>query len=73
MLIAPFAGPAMNTAIATASGDRSLLGRSILRYFAALAVTIITSWLLSLILRQEIPTSLMLDNSQVSAVEVILP
>ncbi|BAB77016.1 alr5317 [Nostoc sp. PCC 7120 = FACHB-418] len=73
MLIAPFAGPAMNTAIATAWGDRSLLGRSILRYFAALTVTIFTTWLLSLILRQEIPTSLMLDNSQVSAVAVILP
>lgn len=73
MLIAPFAGPAMNTAIATAWGDRQLLQRSIFRYFVALAVTIITTWLLSLILRQEIPTSLMLDNSQVSAVAVILP
>jgi uncharacterized hydrophobic protein (TIGR00341 family) len=73
MLIAPFAGPAMNTAIATAWGDRNLLGRSILRYFAALAVTIATTLLLSLILRQEIPTSLMLDSSQVSAVAVILP
>ncbi|MBE9106622.1 DUF389 domain-containing protein, partial [Nostoc cf. edaphicum LEGE 07299] len=73
MLIAPFAGPAMNTAIATAWGDRKLLGRSILRYFAALAVTIATTWLLSLILRQEIPTSLMVDSSQVSAVAVILP
>ncbi|BAZ40462.1 hypothetical protein NIES4101_64230 [Calothrix sp. NIES-4101] len=73
MLIAPFAGPAMNTAIATAWGDRKLLGRSILRYFAALTVTIATTWLLSLILRQEIPTSLMLESSQVSAVAVILP
>ncbi|MBD2299850.1 TIGR00341 family protein [Nostoc sp. FACHB-87] len=73
MLIAPFAGPAMNTAIATAWGDRALLGISILRYFAALVVTIITTWLLSLILRQEIATSSMLDNSQVSAVAVILP
>ncbi|WP_414513915.1 TIGR00341 family protein [Nostoc sp. PCC 9305] len=73
MLIAPFAGPAMNTAIATAWGDRKLLGRSVLRYFAALAVTIATTWLLSLILQQEIPTSLMLDNSQISAVAVILP
>ncbi|MEA5627474.1 DUF389 domain-containing protein [Nostoc sp. UHCC 0251] len=73
MLIAPFAGPAMNTAIATAWGDRKLLGRSILRYFSALAVTIATTWLLSLILRQEIPTSLMVDSSQVSAVAVILP
>lgn len=73
MLIAPFASPAMNTAIATAWGDRKLLGRSILRYFAALSVTIATTCLLSLILRQEIPTSLMLDSSQVSAVAVILP
>ncbi|MBW4563850.1 MAG: TIGR00341 family protein [Mojavia pulchra JT2-VF2] len=73
MLIAPFAGPAMNTAIATAWGDRKLLGRSILRYFAALAVTIVTTWLLSLILRQEIPTSLMVGSSQVSAVAVLLP
>ncbi|MBD2593592.1 TIGR00341 family protein [Nostoc spongiaeforme FACHB-130] len=73
MLIAPFAGPAMNTAIATAWGDRTLLGRSILRYFTGLTVTIITTWLLSLILRQEIATSSMLDNSQVSAVAVILP
>lgn len=73
MLIAPFASPAMNTAIATASGDRQLLGRSILRYFAALSVTIATTWLLSLILRQEMPTTLMLESSQVSAVAVILP
>jgi uncharacterized membrane protein len=73
MLIAPFAGPAMNTAIATGWGDRKLLGRSILRYFAALAVTIATTWLLSLILRQEIPTSLMVESSQISAVAVILP
>jgi hypothetical protein len=36
MLIAPFAGPAMNTAIATARGDYQLLGRSLLRYFTAL-------------------------------------
>lgn len=73
MLIAPFAGPAMNTAIATARGDRILLGRSLLRYFAALAVTIATTYLLSLILQQEIPTSLMIDSSQVSAVAVLLP
>lgn len=73
MLIAPFAGPAMNTAIATARGDRQLLGRSLLRYFTALTVTIVTTWLLSLILRQEIPTSLMLESSQISTVAVLLP
>ncbi|MBD2168448.1 DUF389 domain-containing protein [Calothrix membranacea FACHB-236] len=73
MLIAPFAGPAMNTAIATARGDRQLLWRSLLRYFAALAVTIAISWLLSLILRQQIATSLMIERSQLSAVAVLLP
>ncbi|WP_017314126.1 DUF389 domain-containing protein [Mastigocladopsis repens] len=73
MLIAPFAGPAMNTAIATARGDYQLLGRSLLRYFTALLVTIVTAWLLSLILRQEIPTSLMVESSQISTVAVLLP
>ncbi|BAY92716.1 MULTISPECIES: DUF389 domain-containing protein [unclassified Tolypothrix] len=73
MLIAPFAGPAMNTAIATARGDRQLLWRSLLRYFAALAVTIGIAWLLSLVLRQQIATSLMIERSQLSAVAVLLP
>ncbi|MEC4812743.1 MAG: DUF389 domain-containing protein [Scytonema sp. PMC 1069.18] len=73
MLIAPFAGPAMNTAIATARGDSYLLGRSILRYFAALAVTIAIAAALSLIMRQEIATSLMIDTSQISSVTVLLP
>jgi uncharacterized hydrophobic protein (TIGR00341 family) len=73
MLIAPFAGPAMNTAIATARGDRLLLGRSLLRYFAALGVTIAIAYLLSLILQQDIPTSLMVESSQISTVAVLLP
>jgi uncharacterized hydrophobic protein (TIGR00341 family) len=73
MLIAPFAGPAMNVAIATARGDRFLLWRSLLRYFSALGVTIAITFLLSLILQQEIPTSLMIDRSQISAVAVLLP
>ncbi|MGG6263961.1 TIGR00341 family protein [Leptolyngbya sp. AN03gr2] len=73
MLIAPFAGPAMNSAIATARGDLQLLGRSILRYVAALSVTIAIAFLLSVILQQQIPTSLMLDNSQISAVAVLIP
>ena len=73
MLIAPFAGPAMNVAIATARGDKTLLWRSLMRYFSALGVTIVVTFLLSLVLRQEIPTSLMVDNSQISAVSVLLP
>jgi len=73
MLIAPFAGPAMNVAIATARGDRHLLQRSLFRYFAALAVTIVVAGALSLILRQEVTTTLMNATSTVSAVAVLLP
>lgn len=73
MLIAPFAGPAMNVAIASARGDKMLLWRSLVRYFAALAVTIAVTLLLSLIFQQQIATSLMVDNSQISAVTVLLP
>lgn len=73
MLIAPFAGPAMNFAIATARGDRKLLGRSLLRYFAALAVTIGVSALLSLIFGQAIATPQMIERSQISTVAVLLP
>ena len=73
MLIAPFAGPAMNVAIATARGDLTLLWRSLLRYFAALAVTIAVTFLLSLLFQQEVATSTMISNSQVSSVAVLLP
>lgn len=73
MLIAPFAGPAMNVAIATARGDQTLLWRTLLRYFSALGVTITIALLLSLILRQKIATPLMVSSSQVSAVSVLLP
>lgn len=73
MLIAPFAGPAMNTAIATARGDAHLLQRTILRYFSALAVTIFVAWALSLILQQDVVTSSMRSTSNVSAVALLLP
>ncbi|HBB36019.1 MAG TPA: TIGR00341 family protein [Cyanobacteria bacterium UBA8803] len=73
MLIAPFAGPAMNVAIATARGDRKLLGRSLFRYFTALAVTILVAGAISLILQQEVVTSSMNTTSTVSAVAVLLP
>ncbi|MGB3203332.1 MAG: DUF389 domain-containing protein [Nodosilinea sp.] len=73
MLIAPFAGPAMNTAIASARGDRHLIGRSVLRYFTALLVTIAVAALLSLLFQQQIATPLMIQNSQVSAVAILLP
>jgi len=73
MLLAPFAGPAMNTALATARGDRQLLQRSIIRYFAALSVTIATTALMSWVLQQQIPTNLMIDSSQVSTVSALIP
>jgi hypothetical protein len=73
MLIAPFAGPAMNAAIATARGDGKLLRRSLYRYFAALAVTIVVAGTLSLIMQQKVVTSSMNATSTVSAVAVLLP
>lgn len=73
MLIAPFAGPAMNFAIATARGDRKLLGRSLIRYFTALAVTVVVSAILSLMLGQAIATPQMIERSQISTVAVLLP
>ncbi len=73
MLIAPFAGPAMNVAIATARGDVTLLKRSLIRYFAALGVAIVIGWLLSVILQQQVVTELMLATNTVSAVAVLIP
>lgn len=73
MLIAPFAGPAMNLAIGTSRGDAVLMRRSAGRYFAALGVTIFIAMVMSLIMRQEIATTLMIDQSQVSSVALLLP
>lgn len=73
MLIAPFAGPAMNAAIATARGDLHLLGRSIGRYFAAIAVAMGVSALTSYIFGQRIATQQMVETSTISTVAVVLP
>lgn len=72
MLIAPFAGPAMTTAIATARGDKQLLKRSLIRYFISLLLTITVASLLSLLLQQEAATSLMVERSQVSSTAILL-
>lgn len=72
MLIAPFAGPAMNTAIATARGDWPLLRQGMIRYFVSISITIAGTCLLSLILNQEIATPLMVDTSQISFAAVML-
>jgi uncharacterized hydrophobic protein (TIGR00271 family) len=73
MLIAPFAGPAMTLAIATARGDKRLLTRSLLRYFAALAVSIAVALALSLVFDQQIATGLMVETSMRSTVSLLLP
>lgn len=73
MLIAPFAGPAMNVAIATARGDWTLLRRSLVRYFAAIGVTIAVTAFLSLVFQQQIATAQMVSTSDVSAIAVLLP
>jgi uncharacterized hydrophobic protein (TIGR00271 family) len=73
MLIAPFAGPAMNAALGAASGDGRLLGRSLVRYVTSLGVTIATCGLLSLIFGHRSATEQMLANSSISALAVILP
>lgn len=73
MLIAPFAGPALNLALGTARGDKALLGQSLLRYFGSLIVCVVTAWLLSTAVRQEIATELMVETSLISSVTLLLP
>ena len=73
MLIAPFAGPAMNTAIATATGEVVLLRQSLVRYAVGLLLTAATAFALSLVWQQEIATALMVDVSEISTVAVLLP
>jgi uncharacterized membrane protein len=73
MLIAPYAGPVMNTAIATARGDARLLGRSILRYCAGLLFSAGSTAFLTFMAHLESPTALMVDVSKVSATAILLP
>lgn len=73
MLIAPFGGPAMNVAIASARGDLNLLKRSLARYFSALAIVVFITWLLSMVFGQTIATSQMVSVSEVSATAALLP
>ncbi len=73
MLIAPFGGPAMNVAIASARGDTQLLKRSLLRYFVALAVIVVVTWLLSMAFGQTVATQQMTLTSEISATATLLP
>jgi uncharacterized membrane protein len=73
MLIAPYAGPAMNTAIATARGDATLLRQSLLRYGASLLVTALTAALLAWLFGVEAATEAMLGAANISTATVLLP
>jgi hypothetical protein len=73
MLIAPYAGPAMNLAIATASGDWSLLQRNLIRYFVSLGLTILITAAVGLVLQHDVASNFMVNVSLVPAIVLLLP
>jgi uncharacterized membrane protein len=73
MLIAPFAGPAMNIALATATGDRTLAQKALLRYGLGILATTVVAGSLSLAFQQTLVTDLMTGVGHVSAAAVLLP
>ena len=73
MLIAPFAGPAMNLAIATASGDFKLLWRNLIRYFASMVLMILVTAAISWAFGLDSATASMESTSEISAMAVLLP
>lgn len=73
MLVAPFAGPAMNAALGAAAGKSDLLLRSLGRYFLAIGIAVAVSFLMSLLLQQEHGTQMMVSISQISEVTILLP
>lgn len=73
MLIAPFAAPAVNTAIGSASGRLGLLQHSVARYFAAIAAGAATAGVLAVVFGQEVPSELMIELGSLSVAHVLLP
>jgi uncharacterized membrane protein len=73
MLIAPFAGPAMNVALATATGDGKLLRKSLIRYAVAIPVTMGVTSALSFFFQQTFITDLMTGVGHVSTAAALLP
>lgn len=73
MLVSPFAGPAMNAALAAASGKSKLLLQSLGRYFLALGISIIITFILSFLFGQQYATALMTEISHISQMAVLLP
>ena len=73
MLVAPFAGPAMNAALGTAAGKFDLLKRSLQRYGVAILTGILASLLMSVLFPIQTLTPLMEEVSQVSKFALFLP
>ncbi|MFD3002492.1 DUF389 domain-containing protein [Pontibacter toksunensis] len=73
MLVSPFAGPAMNAALAAAAGKMGLLRQSLMRYFMAIGTAVFVTFLLSFFVNQQHATPLMVSVSQISQVSVLLP
>jgi uncharacterized membrane protein len=73
MLVAPFAGPAMNAGAATATGDLVLLGHSWRRYLVGVALTILTATALSFLAGMSTPTDLAIDVAYLSTFSLLLP
>lgn len=73
MLIAPFAGPAMNAAIATARGDGRLLWQSLIRYCVSILLSIAIAVAMSIVFDQQMATNLMVSVSELSSTYLLLP
>lgn len=73
MLVAPFAGPAMNAALGTAAGKADLLKSSLARYGIAIFTGIVASFLMTLLFPLNTLTPLMEEISQVSKFALLLP
>lgn len=73
MLVAPFAGPAMNAALGTAAGKMQLLKSSLLRYGIAITTGILASLFMSILFPLNTLTPLMEEVSQVSKYAIFLP
>ncbi|MGB7784746.1 MAG: DUF389 domain-containing protein, partial [Salinimicrobium sp.] len=73
MLVAPFAGPAMNAALGTAAGKKGLLLSSLKRYGMAIGTGVLVSFIMTVIFPLTTLTPLMIEISHVSKVALLLP
>lgn len=73
MLIAPLAGPAINVALATTSGDRVLLKHSLARYAVAIVVMAVVGALVTLAFGPRHATQQMVRVSNISTTAWLLP